>query len=277
MSIRVTRLAPALGAVVEGVVLAEEPAPATVARVGELLLEHQLLFFRNQPLTPLQQAAFAARFRAPHMPPVHPVLPDLPEIMVLHTHPDFLRDDDQRPTGVTFSTIPPLAGIQAGRRICGGGTDTLWSSMSCAYDALSIPFKRLLGGLTAQHSVAKSFPPERRQSDPVFRERYERALARYPPLDHSVVRTHPVSGRKALFVNEDFTTQINGLGSAEGRALLGFLFEHITRPEFTLCWRWQEGDVAFWDSRLTQPCAIADTVPQWRAMHRATVNGDGPF
>ncbi|HTY49727.1 MAG TPA: taurine dioxygenase [Steroidobacteraceae bacterium] len=277
MSIRVTRLTPAIGAVVEGIALAQEPAPATVARIGELLVEHQVLFFRNQPVTPHQQAAFAARFGTLHVHPIYPVLPDLPQIMVLDTHPDFLPDNDNWHTDVTFSATPPLAGILAAKRIPGSGGDTLWSSMSAAYEALSAPLQGLLQGLTAQHCVAKSFPPERWQSDCASRERYERALARHPPVDHPVVRTHPVSGRRGLFVNEGFTTHINGLAPAESRALLAFLFAHVARPEFTVRWRWQEGDVAIWDNRITQHYAIADYLPDRRTMHRATVDGDRPY
>jgi taurine dioxygenase len=135
----------------------------------------------------------------------------------------------------------------------------------------------LLDGLTAQHSVAKSFPPERWQSDPAFKERYERAVARHPPVDHPVVRTHPVSRRKGLFVNEGFTTHINGVKPRESEALLKFLFAHAGQPEFILRWRWAVGDVAFWDNRNTQHYAVADYLPERRTMHRATVNGDEPF
>ena len=129
----------------------------------------------------------------------------------------------------------------------------------------------------AQHSVAKSFPAERWQSDPAFKERYERAVAKHPPVDHPVVRTHPVSRRKGLFVNEGFTTHINGIKPRESEALLKFLFAHAGQPEFTLRWRWTVGDVAFWDNRNTQHYAVADYLPDRRTMHRATVNGDEPF
>jgi taurine dioxygenase len=135
----------------------------------------------------------------------------------------------------------------------------------------------MLDGLTATHSVAKSFPAARWGSDAAFKERYERAVAKHPPVVHPVVRTHPVSGRKVLFVNEGFTTHINELSAQESQALLNFLFAQAGRPELTVRWNWKVDDVAFWDNRATQHYAIADYLPERRTMHRATVNGDKPF
>jgi taurine dioxygenase len=137
--------------------------------------------------------------------------------------------------------------------------------------------QRFLEGLTAQHSVAKSFPAERWANDPASKERYERAVAKHPPVNHPVVRTHPVSGRKGLFVNEGFTTHINELSAGESQALLNFLFAQAGRPELTVRWNWRVNDIAFWDNRVTQHYAIADYLPERRTMHRATVNGDKPF
>ena len=211
------------------------------------------------------------------MHPIYPVLPDLPEILLLDNHEAFLPDNDNWHTDVTFSKTPPLAGILAAKRIPSVGGDTLWSDSTAAYEALSEPLRRFLDGLTARHSVAKSFPPERWQSDPAFKERYERAVAKHPPVDHPVIRTHPVSRRKGLFVNEGFTTHINGIKPRESEALLKFLFAHAGQPEFILRWRWTAGDVAFWDNRNTQHYAVADYLPERRTMHRATVNGDEPF
>jgi taurine dioxygenase len=277
LSIRVIPLSPALGAQIEGLDLSQELAGATVKRLDELLVEHQVLFFRNQPITPHAQADFAARFGSLHVHPIYPVLPELPQIMVLDTHPEFLPDNDNWHTDVTFSQTPPLAGILAAKRIPPSGGDTLWSSNSAAYDALSLPLRALLAGLTAEHSVAKSFPAQRWQGDPAFKERYERAVAKHPPVTHPVVRTHPVSGRKALFVNEGFTTHIKELKPEESKALLAYLYAHASRPEFTVRWRWHQDDIAFWDNRVTQHYAIADYLPERRTMHRATVNGDKPF
>jgi taurine dioxygenase len=277
MTIQATRVARALGAVVSGVDISQDLPQSAIDQLGELLIEHQVLFFRDQPLSPQAQARFAARFGTLHVHPIYPVLPDLPQIMLIDTHPGFLPDNDNWHTDVTFSATPPLAGILAAKRIPSSGGDTLWSSCSAAYEALSEPMRRLLDGLTAQHSVAKSFPAERWQSDPAFKERYDRAVAKHPPVMHPVVRTHPVSRRKGLFVNEGFTTHINELTPQESQAVLALLFAHAARPEFTVRWSWRVDDVAFWDNRVTQHYAIADYLPERRTMHRATVNGDEPF
>jgi taurine dioxygenase len=205
------------------------------------------------------------------------VLPELPEIMVIDTHGGFLPDNDNWHTDVTFSPTPPLAGILAAKLLPSVGGDTLWSSNLAAYDALSAPMKRLLEGLTAEHSVVKSFPAGRWGTDPLFKERYDRAVAKHPPVTHPVVRTHPVSGRKSLFVNEGFTMRIHEVSERESDALLTFLFAHAARPEFTLRWRWSVDDVAFWDNRITHHYAVSDYLPERRVMHRATVIGDRPF
>ena len=277
MSIEATHLTRAFGAVVSGVDLTARLPQPDIDRLSELLVERKVLFFRNQEMTPHAQRDFAARFGTLHVHPIYPVLPDLPEILLLDNHEAFLPDNDNWHTDVTFSKTPPLAGILAAKHIPPTGGDTLWSDCTAAYEALSEPLRRFLDGLTAQHSVAKSFPPGRWQSDPAFKERYERAVAKHPPVDHPVVRTHPVSRRKGLFVNEGFTTHINGLKPRESEALLKFLFAHAGQPEFILRWRWAVGDVAFWDNRNTQHYAVADYLPERRTMHRATVNGDEPF
>ena len=277
MAIQVTRVTPAIGALIEGVDLSRELAQPDIDRLAELLVQHQVLFFRDQPLTPPQQVRFAAQFGTLHVHPIYPVLPELPEILVLDTSKDFLPDNDNWHTDVTFSETPPLAGILSAKQMPSSGGDTLWSSCSAAYEALSEPMKRMLDGLTAQHSVAKSFPPERWQNDPAFKERYERAVAKHPPVNHPVVRTHPVTGRKGLFVNGGFTTHINELRPTESRVLLDFLDAHAGRPEFTVRWRWKVNDLVFWDNRVTQHYAVADYLPERRVVYRATVNGDKPY
>jgi taurine dioxygenase len=277
MTIKVIRTSRALGAIVSGIDISQDLPQSAINQLNELLIEHQILFFREQPISPEAQARFAARFGSLHVHPIYPVLPELPEILLLDNHAGFLPDNDNWHTDVTFTETPPLAGILAAKRIPSAGGDTLWSSMSAAYEGLSEPMRRFLDGLTAQHSIAKSFPPERWQNDPAFKERYERAVAKHPPVNHPVIRTHPVSKRKGLFVNGGFTTHINELSPQESEAVLSFLNTHIARPEFTVRWRWQVDDVAFWDNRVTQHYAIADYLPERRTMHRATVNGDKPY
>jgi taurine dioxygenase len=276
MTIKVTRLTRALGAVIEGVELAADLPQPVINRLSELLVEHEVMLFPRQPITPQQQCRFAARFGPLHVHPIYPVLPDLPEIMVIDTHEGFLPDNDNWHTDVTFSQTPPLAGILAAKRLPAVGGDTLWASAAAAYDGLSAALQQQLHGLTATHSIVKSFPAQRWGGDSSSERRYQRAVAEHPPVSHPVIRTHPVSGRRCLFVNEGFTTHIDGLTARESEALLTFLFAHIARPEFTMRWHWSVDDIVFWDNRITQHYAVADYLPDRRIMHRATVTGDKP-
>jgi taurine dioxygenase len=170
-----------------------------------------------------------------------------------------------------------LGAVLAAKQLPSVGGDTLWSSNSAAYEALSEPFKQLLDGLTAQHSVVKSFPADRWASGEEAQAKYNAAVAKHPIVNHPVVRTHPVTGRKGIFVSEGFTTRINELNQRESDLILNYLYTHIAKPEFTLRWNWQVNDIAFWDNRITQHYAVADYLPERRIMHRATIVGDKPY
>jgi taurine dioxygenase len=204
-------------------------------------------------------------------------VPEQPEVLVLDTAVTDVRDNAVWHTDVTFLPTPALGAVLSAKLLPAYGGDTLWASGIAAYEALSAPMKRLLDGLTATHDFIKSFPLERFGNSAEDLARWEAARQKNPPLSHPVVRTHPVSGRKSLFVSEGFTTRINELEAAESEVILKLLFAHATRPEFTLRWRWQAHDVAFWDNRVTQHYAVDDYRPQRRVMHRATILGDVPF
>jgi taurine dioxygenase len=178
---------------------------------------------------------------------------------------------------VTVLEAPALGAILSAKQVPPFGGDTLWASGIAAYEALSAPLAKMLDGLTASHDFTRSFPLERFGSTPDDLARYEQTRRDHPPLSHPVIRTHPISRRKALFVNDGFTTRINELQPAESAALLTLLFNHISRPEFTVRWRWAANDLAFWDNRVTQHYAVDDYRPQRRVMHRATILGDKPF
>ncbi|WP_034606358.1 taurine dioxygenase [Chitinimonas koreensis] len=276
MTLTITPLTAAIGAQVDGVSLAEPLAPAQQAAIEHALLRHQVLFFRRQPLTPRQQRDFAAQFGDLHVHPIYPNVPEQPQIMVLDTDADNLPDNDNWHTDVTFIATPPLGAVLAAKLLPPTGGDTLWSSGIAAYEALSPRLRALLDGLQAEHDFVKSFPASRHTLTPAAAAQWEETRRRHPPLLHPVIRTHPVSGRRALFVNEGFTTRIVDLPPRESEALLAFLFAHAARPEFTLRWRWQVDDVAFWDNRVTQHFAVADYLPHRRVMHRATILGDRP-
>ncbi len=276
MTLNITPLSPALGAIVGGVDLRQPLIDANQQAIERALLAHQVLFFRAQPIEPQQQARFAAQFGDLHIHPLYPNIPEQPEVLVLDTAVTDVRDNAIWHTDVTFLPTPALGAVLAAKQLPAYGGDTLWASSSAAYEALSKPLQQLLDGLTATHDFTRSFPLERFGNTPEALAHYHEVQRTHPPVIHPVVRTHPVTGRKGLFVNDGFTNRINELEAAESDALLRFLFAHSTRPEFTIRWRWQENDVAFWDNRITQHYAVDDYRPARRVMHRATILGDVP-
>jgi len=277
MSLTLTPISFALGAQIEGVDLTQPLSLEQRDAIEQALLEHQVIFFRNQVITPQQQARFAANFGDLHIHPIYPNVPEQPEVLILDTAVTDVRDNAVWHTDVTFLPTPALGAVLSAKQLPAFGGDTLWASGIAAFEGLSKPLQTLLDGLTATHDFTKSFPLERFGSTPEDLARWEQARKNNPPLSHPVIRTHPVSGRKALFVNEGFTTKINELSEAESEAILKLLFAHATRPEYTIRWRWQENDVAFWDNRVTQHYAVDDYRPNRRVMHRATILGDAPF
>lgn len=270
-------LSPAIGAIVGGLDLSQPLSAFAAERVTQALVTHHVLFFEGQDVSPAQLRDLAKNFGDLHIHPIYPHVSDVPEIIVLNTGTHNLPDNDNWHTDVTFIQTPPLGAILAARELPPFGGDTSWASTIAAYEALSAPMQQFLAGLTAEHDFVKSFPLERWGSGDADAEaRWHEARAKNPPVHHPVVRTHPVSGRRGLFVNEGFTTRIDGLKPNESDALLRLLFAHVSRPEFTVRWRWKLGDVAFWDNRLTQHYALADYLPARRVMHRATILGDRP-
>ena len=277
MSLTITPLSSALGAHISGVDLGHDLTAEQRDAIEQALLKHQVLFSRDQPVTPQQQARFAAYFGDLHIHPIYPNVPEQPQVLILDTAVTDVRDNAIWHTDVTFLPTPALGAVLSAKLLPAYGGDTLWASGIAAFEALSGPMQALLEGLTATHDFTRSFPLERFGTTAEDLARWEETRRKNPPLSHPVIRTHPVSGRKALFVNEGFTTRINELEPTESEAILKMLFAHATRPEFTIRWRWQENDVAMWDNRVTQHYAVDDYRPQRRVMHRATILGDVPF
>jgi len=273
----VTPLSSALGAQISGVDIAQPLNLEQRDAIEQALLQHSVLFFRDQPITPQQQARFAANFGDLHIHPIYPNVPEQPEVLILDTAVTDVRDNAIWHTDVTFLPTPAMGAVLSAKLLPAFGGDTLWASGIAAFEALSEPMKGFLTGLTATHDFTRSFPLERYGNTAQDLARWEEARRKNPPLSHPVIRTHPVSGRKSLFVSDGFTSKINELEPAESEVILKLLFAHATRPEFTIRWRWQANDVAFWDNRGTQHYAVDDYRPQRRVMHRATILGDVPF
>jgi taurine dioxygenase len=273
--LKVTRLTPAIGAAVEGFDLARRISDDDVAAIRETLDDRLVLFFPDQSLTPVQQRDFAARFGPLYVHPFYPGHDEAPEIMILENDATHRANADRWHNDVTYLATPPRGAVLYAEEIPELGGDTLWANMYLAYEALSEPLKQLVSELRAVHSFAKNFTPERFRALGMD-DRRDAIYAEHPPVSHPVARTNPATGRKALFVNQDFTARIEGVSPRESDALLRFLFDHMAQPEFQVRWRWRPGTVAFWDNRWAQHCALADYFPARRRMRRATIVGDRP-
>ena len=271
-TIVVEPISPVVGAEIFGVDLAEPLGNQTFAEIHDALMEHQVVFFRDQVMTLEQHKAFGRRFGELHIHPAAPGPKGHPEVLVIHADEKSKRIAGQGwHTDVSCDEEPPMGSILHLHEVPGTGGDTMFASMYAAYDALSDSMKDFLGGLQARH-----------ESRHVHGGRYEyKGKLRdgedvYPEAVHPVVRTHPVAGRKGLYVNSGFTTRIEGLTSRESRALLGFLFEHMETPEFQCRFHWRDNSVAFWDNRCVQHRALWDYFPAVRHGYRVTVQGDRP-
>jgi taurine dioxygenase len=270
----VAPLTPAVGGLVSGLDLSKPLSDSVIAGLRAAVAERHVLFFENQTLTPLAQRDFAARFGALHVHPLYPHADGVPEITSIETRPDDTPDNDNWHTDVTFLETPTFGAVLTPRLLPPHGGDTLWASSVAAYDALSAPLRRLVDGLTAEHSFETGFP-RHRWGVGERKAQWEKAAAANPPVVHPVVRTIE-EGRRGLFVNEGFTARILELEPRESQALLAFLFAHQAKPEFTVRWRWKLGDVAFWDNRLSTHYATLDYLPHTRIVNRAAILGDRP-
>lgn len=272
----IQQLTPAIGAQVGGINLNKTPDAATLAALQDALLEHQVLFFRQQYIEPEAQRDFAAALGELHIHPVFPSHKDVRELIVLDSHLLDLKDNELWHTDVTFLEKPAMGCVLSAVQVPPFGGDTLWASLTRAYDDLSPPLQDFLSGLTAEHDISRSFPDSRFAQTGEAKDALEKARRDFPPIRHPLVRTHPVTGKKGLFVTEGFTSRISELSTEESDALLSFLFKHSTQPKYFVRWQWQNGDVAVWDNRCTQHLASFDYGNFHRIMHRATVIGDKP-
>ncbi len=272
--IAVQPVAGALGAEIQNVHLGRLD-DATFDEIHQALLEHQVLFFREQDITRDQHKAFGRRFGALH---IHPFLQPLKD----EGHPEFvvLESDAKHPfvaeawhSDVTFQAEPPLGSVLHCVAAPEHGGDTMWASMYAAYEALSDTMQRLLAGLTAIHDTTRTFSRDNYKTEHIGGKRAEQVVS----AEHPIVRTHPETGRKALFVNSAFTESIKGMKTAESAALLSFLYRHIESPDFTCRFRWKPNSMAMWDNRCTQHRVVADNLAAYRRMERVTVMGDRPF
>ena len=289
--IGVRPVAGTIGAEVEGVDLGRPIEDRTFAELRRAFLEYLVLFFRDQSLTPRRQAAFSRRLgRLEHKPFVRPV-----DLKTMTGHPAVLKVVKEAAdrsvnfggtwhADVTFRARPYLGSTIYAVEVPDHGGDTMWANQYLAYESLPKGLKRQLKDVRAVHGTLG-------RSDPVLMaERYKvpfealdldafrrvEAAAEQGETTHPVVRTHPETGRKSLFVNRSYTRHFEGMGEDASRPLLGYLYDHAVRPEFTVRWRWAPGMLALWDNRCTLHYALNDYHGQRRVLHRVSIHGDRP-
>ena len=271
----VKRVAGALGAEIHGVDLSVALEADVKATVRELLNEHEVLFFRDQAIEPIRQRELASIFGPLQTHPAYATLEGLPEVMILESTKEAPSKIEVWHSDMTFRQHPPSVSVLRGIVIPEVGGDTLWSSMTSAYDALSAGMKAYLEGLVAVHDFSFGFRES--LAEPGGRERLADAVAQNPPVRHPVVQIHPETGKKVLFVNALFTTHIENLPPLESAEVLRFLYLHAATPEFTCRFNWQADSIAVWDNRSTQHKPVNDFFPATRRLHRVVCEGDMPY
>lgn len=263
-----------LGAEILGLDLKKPMNDATFRALEAALIEHKVIFLRDQHLTTAQHVEISRRFGDLE---VHPFRPEgeFPEIMVLDNHKDNpVLSTDVWHSDTTFRARPTRYTILRSQIMPPLGGDTLWCDMEAAYEGLSAAFRRMIHGLKARHDF-KNFRVlfTRSEED---QKRLQRMEELYPNPLHPVVRTHPVTGRRCIYVNPQFTLNIDGLNEDESQAILDVLFAQVHTPEFQFRLSWSEGAIVFWDNQSTQHYAANDYYPERRRMERTAVMGDVP-
>jgi taurine dioxygenase len=273
-SIKVLPIAGALGAEISGVDLATDLVDETLAEIRRAWLEHLVVFFRDQFLGPAEFLAFARRLGSPVEYPFVKGIDDFPEIIAVTKLPhETVNFGGIWHSDTVYLERPPMATMLIAREVPPFGGDTMWANMYAAYEALSPGMRRLLENLRSVNSSALADVSKTREDR--IRDSGNGGEREYV-AEHPVVRTHPETGRVALYVNVAHTQRFVDMSEDESRPLLQFLFEHSVRPEFTCRFRWRVGSVALWDNRATMHNPINDYHGHTRRMHRISLEGDIP-
>ena len=268
-------IGPTIGAKIRGLDLSKTIDKETLVQLEDALVKHKIIYLRDQNINTAQQVTFGRRFGDLE---VHPFRPEgkIPEIMVLDNHKDNpVLSTDVWHSDTTFRECPTKYSILRCLKIPETGGDTLWADMCAAYVGLSDAIKNMIDELFAVHDF-KNFRGLFSNSEN-DRKKVLELKKLYPTPTHPVVRTHPVTGRKAIYVNSQFTLGIVGMKDKESRALLELLYEQAQIPEYQFRLRWKPGTLAIWDNRSTQHYAANDYFPKRRHMERVAVIGDKPF
>jgi taurine dioxygenase len=274
VTIAVAPIAGALGAEIAGVDLASDLDDATVAEIRRAWLDHNVVFFRDEQLDPDRFLAFARRIGEPVEYPFVKGIDGYPEIIAVAKLPhETVNFGGIWHSDTVYLERPPMGTMLLAQEVPPYGGDTLFANMYAAYDALSPGMKQMLDGLRAVHSSARADVSKTREDR--IRDSGADAETEYVS-EHPVVRTHPETGRKALYVNVAHTTHFAGMTEEESRPLLEYLFAHAVRPEFTCRFRWEPGSLAMWDNRCAMHNPVNDYHGFTRRMLRITLAGDVP-
>jgi len=274
-SLTLTPLTPTIGAEVAGVDLTAPLAAATLSALRAALLEWKVLFFRDQELTTEQHLAFARNFGPLEIHPFAPHKAGFPEVLAITHDRESRGRENTWHSDVTWREEPSLGSILRAIEVPSVGGDTLFADMAAAFEGLGADIKSEIEGKVAVHDFAHFRKGLRRAGK--SEAQIEAFNERYPKVEHPVVRTHPETGKKALYVNAAFTQHIVGLPPERSAELLRLLYAQAAIPEYQCRFRWEKHSIAFWDNRASQHYAVSDYWPAVRRMERVTVVGDRPF
>ncbi len=271
--IKIQKYSPNLGAIITGVDLSKEINENQFKDIHKAFLDNQVLFFQNQnEILPEIHLKLGKLFGELHVHPAAPSMPGYPEIFEIHAHKNSkVANGEFWHSDVSCDIEPPLGTMLQLHILPETGGDTMFSDMYSAYNELSNKYKSLLDGLIAIH-----------ESEHLYSGRYEdrgvnKDNIKTPVANHPLIRTHPITGKKAIYVNRTFTTGIEGMNKNESSSILEFLFEHCEHVNFQIRYRWNKNDMAFWDNRCTMHRAIWDYWPNERKGRRVTIKGDKPI
>lgn len=268
-------MTPTIGAEVEGIDLSRPLDARTVSALRRALLDWKVLFFRDQDITTEQHLAFARNFGDLEVHPFAPQKPGYPEVLAITHDANSRGKENTWHSDVTWRLEPSLGSILRALEIPPVGGDTLFADMYAAYDGLKDEVKAKLEGKVAVHDFVNFRKGMRKRG--VSEEEIAAFDRQYPKVEHPVIRTHPETGRKAIYVNAGFTQHIVGMEKAESDALLAHLYAQAAIPEYQYRFRWTPNAIAFWDNRASQHYAASDYFPAVRRMERVTVVGDRPY
>ena len=280
--VEVKPYAGACGAEIFGVDISRPVPSAVIEEIKAAFLDHMVIFLRDQAIEPESLKAFGSNFGSFHIHPFVGSLEGHPEIMMVVKNPqDKYNFSGTWHSDVTFDEIPPLGSLLCAIDVPQYGGNTLFANQYLAYDMLSDTFKGLLSGLKAIHSAENVYGAGGEYASEDYRSKHsgtpiESDSRAHQRRLHPIIRTHPETGRKALYVNEPFTIRIDGMSDEESESILRYLVKHAVQPDICCNFRWEKGSIAFWDNRCLQHYALNDYPGERRLMWRLTINGDRP-